>query len=78
MGDINESLGLYEATFVLQKILSKVFLKEVSAILPLDDKLPAWRPFDSTHFSLSVVDLQIILRNGGSSASHQVGFSMAF
>jgi hypothetical protein len=69
---LKEDLPLNNVGFVLEKILSKVFLKEISGTLPLTNKPNSdWWPFKKTSFSVD--SLRVVLKSIDSLVFREVG-----
>ncbi|KAG1769919.1 hypothetical protein EV702DRAFT_1250043 [Suillus placidus] len=62
LDNLKDATGLSNGQFVLQKILSKVLLKDISGEVIFDDALSNWRPFGSTQFSFTVEKLRARFR----------------
>ncbi|THU92705.1 hypothetical protein K435DRAFT_862202 [Dendrothele bispora CBS 962.96] len=71
LGGFNDTLALRDGGFILERILSKVVLKQIFADLPFDT-IEKWQPFGSTHFSFDVSKLHIVLNDIGSVKAQQL------
>ncbi|KAG2339388.1 hypothetical protein BDR05DRAFT_967920 [Suillus weaverae] len=63
LDNLKDATGLSNGQFVLQKILSKVLLKDISGEVIFDDAFSNWRPFGSTLFSFTVGKLRARFRH---------------
>ncbi len=70
MKELDINAGLDKSGFTLNKILSKLVVKELFAELKLTD-IPAWNPFSSP-FTLGLTALQIVVQDAYSVADRKV------
>lgn len=62
------------AGFTLERILSKVVVRELFAEKNITEIAEKWNPFNSPHFNLKPTVLRVVVGNAYSESSREVSF----